>query len=160
MRYMIVAVLILAVGCAHVEPATAVATVQAHPDPMKCDLAGAHIPVRLTVKHYGFSPLIFTIDGEEGPPYSINWVYYKVYARSSSDLPETIDYQHGPGGHGTVSVTRVTLSHGDTTDLIADMYGIQQKDAKSIYRIGLEDTSGRIFMSQPFGVCGAGFTPN
>ena len=157
MRWSLVALMVLAAGCAHFEPSSNVSVVAA-PEPVNCASTGSDVAIRLSVHNAGPGKLTLGANDESGPPYSLNWIHYTVLSNQSGK--EAVDYAHGPGGHGRLPMAHVTLGRGDTTEFVVKAYELTPSSSAFIYRIALQDLAGHSFITQPFGLCLPGSTPN
>ena len=158
MRWSFVALVVFAAGCAHIEPAPSNVSVLAAPEATTCVPSGSDVVIRLSVHNGGPGKLTLGANDESGPPYSLNWIHYKVLSNQSGK--EAVDYEHGPGGHGRLPMAHVTLGRGDTGDFMVKAYDLTPASSAFTYRIELEDLGGNSYPTQPFGLCAPGSTPN
>jgi len=158
MRWSLVALIVLAAGCAHLEPASSTVSVVAAPEAITCAPSGSDVAIRLSVHNVGPGQLTLGANDESGPPYSLNWIHYNVLSNQRGK--ETVDYEHGPGGHGRLPMAHVTLGLGDTADFVVKAYELTPASSAFSYRIELQDLAGNSYLTQPFGLCLPGSTPN
>jgi hypothetical protein len=146
-QVMLVAVAIVIAGCATVDPAQVRLVVE--PVNQICGVSDREIPVRVTVRNDSQGKLKVWIDSQSHqPPYVLNRLSYRIL-----DEDGATDWKHGPGGHGPMTPSTLSIGPGDTTEVIGSLYGLAPADYARSFRIQFEDPDGRKFVSGSFKSC-------
>ena len=150
--------LVLFAGCAHAPLNPAVVTVIAEPTAVDCSAEKNEVRILLTVRNGSNGKLRLGAKSEAGPPFHLNWVYYRVLSGSASSM--THDLAHGPGGHSRLPTAHVTIGAGDSAQFFASLYSVGPQDQATSFQIELQDLADNYFSSQPFQVCASRSMPN
>ena len=137
----------LIAGCAAVDPAQIKLTVE--PITQVCGASDREIPVRVTVRNESRGKFRVKIDPYSNkPPYELSWLYYQILDDSGAR-----DWEHGPGDHGPMPPSLLSIGHDDSTEVVAALYGLTPADYATNFRIQFKDTADHIFVSSPFKPC-------
>jgi len=109
------------------------------------------VPVTLAISNRGGGRIRLAIDGKRGPPYDVNWIYYRVFRKDGVRWIQ--DDSLVPFADGTVSVYTLRIGSGDSAILRVYLERITQAMCAAVLRIDLEDMSGTFFRSSPFRPC-------
>lgn len=119
-----------------------------------CGSSDDAVPVKLTVRNDSKATLQLPLDRPSGPPFDLNWIYYRVI--DDSEFPGKIDWAHGPGGHGPIPTYTLSVEPGDKTDVVAWVYAVVAADYARKLRIEFEDVHKNKYTSASFFPCRKG----
>ena len=111
-------------------------------------------PVLLVVRNARAGRLKFHIRSDRRNPYELSWLSYDVLETSASG--HDMDSIHGPGGHGPLGEDELSLGPGDSVRVVGRLYGIGPSDHGKRFRIRIEDSLDRRFLTEPFAPCVGG----
>jgi len=109
------------------------------------------VSVILAISNLGEGNIRLAIDGERGPPYDVNWIYYRVFRKEGVRWIE--DHSFVPFADGVVSIYTLRVEPGDSTTLRVYLEGVTAARCTAMLRIDLEDMSGTVLRSSPFNPC-------
>jgi hypothetical protein len=158
MRWSSLLVLALVTACAHQPVDPEQVAVRVEPDLTDCLTERNEVPLRVEVHNRSAGKLRLGANGKSGPPFSLNWVYYRVMSGTPGAM--SLDLAHGPGGHGRLSTSTVTIGPGDSTQFLVPLYTVGPGDYAASFQIEIQDLTGTSYMSQPFSLCSPGSMPN
>jgi hypothetical protein len=134
-------------GCATVDPARIKLVVE--PVKQICGTSDREIPVRVTVRNDSRGKLKVWIDPElHQPPYALSWLSYKIV-----DEGGATDWEHGPGGHGPMPPSTLSIDPGDSTEVVGSLYSLVPADYTKRFKIQFEDSADHTFVSSSFKPC-------
>lgn len=135
-------------GCAALPADPAQIQLTLEPVTQACGASDRAVPVRITVRNVSQGELRIQItEMKEQPPYALSWLRYKVLG------DEGVDYAHGPGGHGPVLFSTLSIGSGDSAQVVGSVYELKAEDYAKSFRIQFEDEAGHTYVSVPFKPC-------
>ena len=147
MKALFLTFVIFITGCATVDPARIKLVVE--PVKQACGASDQEIPVHLTVHNDSRGTLKVWIDPKSHqPPYALSWLSYEIL-----DDGGPIDWKHGPGGHGPVPPSTLSIGPGDSTEVMGSLYSLSQADYVKSFKIQFKDLADHTFVSRSFKPC-------
>jgi hypothetical protein len=142
------AIVALVPGCASYPADPSKIGVVVEPPTIACSEEKADIPVEIRLRNDSGGVLEIGVDGKEGPPFEINWIFFDVL----DERGET-DWRHGPGDHGPVPYNTLRIGPHDGTTVKAFLYEIGASDHARKFRIRLEDEEDHTYTTDAFLPC-------
>lgn len=139
-------------GCTHLPVEPTRVTVTVTPDSLKSGHVHGEIAMIVAVRNDSKETLRFPVDGVSGPPFALNWVYYKILKTSPAGFVEDVD--RVPLGDGVVSLATLSVGPGDASTLLTFFENSINADCSQRFVVELQDMSGDVFRSQSFRSCG------
>ena len=149
MKAPFVTIAIFITGCATVDPSRIKLVV----DPVKqvCGASDREIPVHLTIRNDSQGMLKVWIDPKlHEPPYALSWLSYQIL-----DDGGPTDWKYGPGGHGPVPPSTLSVGPGDSTEVVGSLYSLIPEDYAKSFKIQFKDSADHVFVSNAFKPCAA-----
>ena len=133
-------------GCAAVDSTKITLVVE--PATQICGASDREAPIRMTVRNASQGELrIWIAPNLRRPPYQLSWLGYQVLDDSGS-----VDWEHGPGGHGPLPYT-LSIGPGDSTEVTGSIYNLAPANYGKSFKIQLKDRDDHVFVSSPFKAC-------
>jgi len=134
-------------GCATVDPARVKLDVE--PVTQICGTSDRAVPVRIRVRNDSQGTLKVWIDPtSQQPPYALSWLSYQILIDRG-----VTDWKHGPGGHGPMPPSTLSIGPGEVTEVVGSLYSLSPADYDKSFRAQFSDVAGHAFVSSSFKAC-------
>jgi len=131
-------------GCATVDPARVKLDVE--PITQICGASDREVPIHIRVRNDSQGKLKIWVDpGSRQPPYALSWLSYQILIDSG-----TADWKHGPGGHGPMPPSTLSIGPGKATEVVGSLYSLSPADYGKSFRVQFRDAAGHVFVSSSF----------
>ena len=146
-RFLVVWGTIFLAGCATVDPARVKLDVA--PVTLICGTSDREIPVRVSVRNDSQGKLEVWIDPAlHQSPYALSWLSYQILGDGGNT-----DWKHGPGGHGPMPPSTLSIGPGDSAEVVGSLYGLTPADYAKHFKVKFSDLAGHTFVSSSFKAC-------
>ena len=99
----------------------------------------------MTVRNGSRGKLHVSIDPKSNqPPYDLSWLSYKVLSDGA------VDWRHGPGGHGPMPPSTLSIGPGESVEVVGSLYGLKPEDYARRFKIQFKDEAHNSLVSGAF----------
>ncbi|MFM2287686.1 MAG: hypothetical protein RL684_829, partial [Pseudomonadota bacterium] len=78
----------------------------------------------------------------------LSWLSYEIL-----DDGGATDWEHGPGGHGPMPPSTLSIGPGDSSEMVGSLYSLVPADYAKSFKIKFKDLEDHTFVSSSFKAC-------